>query len=151
MLLKEDGTSPNVWPRTLWYLSLGRRISCQTLSKDLNVLSPAAQVEPDLLKVFRILLDTTVTKCAAVFNRTEKYKRHKPMLEIRRKAKYIQLMNKLIIIHNFFKDFTNNTKRKRRLIRRYLFSIDLFWTLFNIEITDETIQQSEKQDFSDTS
>ena len=73
------------------------------------------------------------------------------MLEIRRKAKYIQLMNKLIIIHNFFKDFTNNTKRKRRLIRRYLFSIDLFWTLFNIEITDETIQQSEKQDFSDTS
>ena len=73
------------------------------------------------------------------------------MLEIRRKAKYIQLMNKLIIIYNFFKDFTNNTKRKRRLIRRYLFSIDLFWTLFNIEITDETIQQSGKQDFSDTS
>ena len=75
------------------------------------MLSPAAQVVPDLLKPLGILLDTTVINCAVASNRTERYERYEPVLEIQRKAKFFQMM-KNFIIYKIFKKFINNAERR---------------------------------------
>ena len=47
------------------------------------------------------------------------------------------------IIYKFFKDFTNYRRKTNRVID---LAVDLFLTFLNTGTTDETFQQSEKQD-----
>ena len=48
------------------------------MSKAFTILSAAAQVAPDLLKAWGILLDTTATNCEIVLDRTQRYERYEP-------------------------------------------------------------------------
>ena len=65
LLLRIEEIRANIWPENQWDLiSLRRRLTCQTLSKPLDISSATARVAPDLLKVVAILSDTTVRRSA---------------------------------------------------------------------------------------
>ena len=65
LLLRIEEIRANIWPENQWDLiSLQRRLTCQTLSKPLDISSATARVAPDLLKVVAILSDTTVRRSA---------------------------------------------------------------------------------------
>ena len=65
-------------------------------------------------------------------------RRPKPILEIRKKAKFLWVINNCII-YKFFKDFTNH---RRRLTGWLFIAVDLSPTFLNIGTADETFQQS---------
>ena len=64
LLLRIEEIRANIWPENQWDLSLRRRLTCQTLSKPLDISSAAARVAPDLLKALAFLSDTTVRRSA---------------------------------------------------------------------------------------
>ena len=64
LLLRIEEIRANIWPKNQWDLSLQRRLTCQTLSKPLDISSAAARVAPDLLKALAVLSDTTVRRSA---------------------------------------------------------------------------------------
>ena len=64
LLLRIEEIRANIWPENQWDLSLRRRLTCQTLSKPLDISSAAARVAPDLLKALAVLSDTTVRRSA---------------------------------------------------------------------------------------
>ena len=78
------------------------------MSKAFSILSAAAQVAPDLLKAWGILLDTTATNCEVVSDRTERYERY----ELCWKYKGKKNSSGDEQAYKFFKEFINNTERR---------------------------------------
>ena len=97
----------------------------------MDISSATAQVASDLLKAIAILSDTTHRR-SAVDQETIK------------KARFIWFINNPII-YKFFKDFTNH-KKKTNCRRLQFLAVDLSPTFLNTGTTNETFQQSGKQD-----
>ena len=68
--------------------------------------------------------------------------RPKTILQIRKKATFLYMINNPIT-YKFVKDFANHRKKTNRAV---VFSIELSPTFLNTGTTDETFQQSGKQD-----
>ena len=103
LLLRIEEIRGNIWPKNQWDLSLRRRLTCQTLSKPLDISSATTRVAPDLLKVLAILLDTTVRRSAV------DQKDQKPYRKSEKKTFLSVISN--AIIYRFFKDPTNHRKK----------------------------------------
>ena len=102
LFLRKDKIRPNIRPKTPWDLCLWRRPACQILSKALD-----------------ISIATALYNCQKIYSWLI---RSKTILEIRKKATFLWLINNSII-HKFFKDFTNHRKKTNRAV---VFSCTLF-------------------------
>ena len=98
--------------------------------------STTARVAPDLSKALPITSDITVRRSPV--DREDL----KPYWKSEKKTTFLKDINKPII-YKFFKGFTNHRKKTNREV---VFSCRLFQTFLNTGSTDETFQQSGKQD-----
>ena len=98
------------------------------LSKALDISSATARVAPDLLKI------------PQQFYHIQLYKEPKTILEIRKKG-HISLGDQRSYYLQVFQRFTNHRKKIKRAV---VFSYRPF---LNVGTTDETFQQTGKQDF----
>ena len=113
-----------------------RRPACQTLSKALDISSATARVAPDLLKALAILSDTTVRRSAV--DREDL----KPYWKLEKRPHFSRWSTILL-----FTDFsTTLLTTEGRLTRQQVLAADLSPTFLNTGTTDETFQQSGKQD-----
>ena len=113
-----------------------RRPACQTLSKALDISSATARVAPDLLKALAILSDTTVRRSAV--DREDL----KPYWKSEIKPHFSRWSTILLFI-SFSKTLLTT---ERRLTGWYFLAVDLSPTFLNTGTTEETFQQSGKQD-----
>ena len=112
-----------------------RRAACQTLSKALDISSATARVAPDLLKVLAILSDTTVRRSAVDQEDLKPYWKHK--------KDHISLGDQQLLFTSFSKTLLIT---ERRLLGLCFLAVDLSPTFLNTRTTNETYQQSGKQD-----
>ena len=102
----------------------------------MDILSPTARVAPDLLKTLATLSDTTVSRFAV--DREDL----KPYWKLEKRP-YFSIVVKKPIIYKFFKDFTDHRKKANRAV---VFNCRSFHNILKYGTTDETFQQSGKQD-----
>ena len=98
--------------------------------------SATAGIAPDLLKALAILPSHN---CEKLCNRP---RRPKPYWKSEKKVPFLQVINGLII-QKFFKDFNNH---KKILTGQQCLAVDLSQILLNTATTNETFQQSGKED-----
>ena len=117
--------------------------ACQTLSKALDILSARAWVTLNLFKALEIPSDTAVKRSEV--DREDL----KPYWKSEKSATLLYVINKSII-YKLFKDFTNHRKKTNRAVvfSHTLFNHLLAPTVLNTGTTNETFQQSWKQDSS---
>ena len=106
-----------------------RRPACQTLSKTLDISSATAPVAPDLA----ILSDTTVRRSVVDREDLEQYWNSKKGTHFSRWSAILLFTKTLLTT-------------ERRLTGRQFLAEDFYPTFLNTGITDETSQQSVKQD-----
>ena len=95
-------------------------IKCYSSSSPRPVKSPSSLIRHNCQKIWSWL------------------RRPKTILEIIKKTTFLEVIDKPII-YKFFKDFTNHRKKT-------ILAVDLYPTLLNTRSTNETFQQSGKQD-----
>ena len=108
--------------------------------------SDISRVVPDLLKALATLLDTTVIRSVVDQEDIKPYWKSEKRLH--KNVTFFLISSTVLginnpIIYKFFKDFTNH---KRRLTGWYFLAADLSSTFLNTGTTNETFQQSGKQD-----
>ena len=99
-------------------------------------MSGIAQVSPDLLKALAILSDTTLRK--SVVDREDL----KPYWKSEKRP-YFSRGSTILLFTGFSKTLLTT---ERRLTGQYFLAVDLSPTFLNTGTTDETFQQSGKQD-----
>ena len=100
---KRQNTANQQTQNFISFLSLCRGPACYTLSKALDISSPAAGAAPYLLKTLAIVSDTTVRRSAVDQEDLKAYRKSE------KKPALLQVINNLII-YKFFKDISNYIK-----------------------------------------
>ena len=136
LLVKKEEIWPNSWPKIPYDVSLWRRTACQTLSKALDISSAAARVAPDLWKALVVLSKTTVRRSAVDREDLKPYWKSY-------KGSQFSMWSTILLFTNFSKTLLTT---ERRITGRWFLAVDIFPAFLNKVTTDETFQQSGKQD-----
>ena len=113
LLLRIEEIRANIWSENQWDLSLWRRLTCQTLSKPLDLSSATARVAPDLLKVLAILSDTTVRRSAVDQKDLKPYQKSE--------KKHLSQWSAMLLFTSFLKTLPS----QKKLVRFYRYIVVL--------------------------